>query len=228
MNLHRVDAGPRLRSITCLLAAAAVMALLVSPSAAFASGSLEGTVALPPGHSAPVPNQRYEIVSKAGVLAPNPPVAVIYLEGDFPASPPPATRQIAQKNLQFSPSLLAIEVGTRVEFPNLDATYHNIFSFSPTKRFDLGRYRSDEKPVPAVVFDKAGLVTLRCDIHEHMRALILVVPTPFFVLTGTDGRYRLDGIPPGRYVAKAWIDSRSTRSLPVEIHDGVATRADFP
>ena len=224
---RRARAVAPFHAMACIAGWAAFVALSFGGRVA-AAGSLEGTVALPATRSAPVPNQRYEIVSKAGVMAPNPPVAIVYLEGEFPLRSAPETRQVAQKDLRFVPSLLAIQVGTRVEFPNLDATYHNIFSFSPAKRFDLGRYRSDEKPVPSVLFEQPGLVTLRCDIHEHMRALILVLPTPFFVLTDTDGHYRLTGIPPGRYQAKAWIDSRSTRSRPVEVRDGAATGADFP
>ena len=117
---------------------------------------IEGRVALPPTRHAPVANQRYEIVSRAGVLAPNPPLAVVYVEGSFPATVPAPVTRMAQKELAFVPTLLAIEVGTRVEFPNQDSTYHNIFSFSPAKRFDLGRYRSDEQPVPSVLFDQPG------------------------------------------------------------------------
>src|SRR5207248_11305232 len=105
---------------------------------------------------------------------------------------------------------LPIEVGTRVEFPNLDDTYHNIFSYSPTKRFDLGRYRPEERPIPSVVFDKPGLVTLRCDIHEHMRGLILVLSTPYFVMTDTAGRFRLVKLPAGTYQLTECIDSGST------------------
>jgi hypothetical protein len=137
-------------------------------------------------------------------------------------------KQVSQKDLVFVPTLLPVQVGTKVEFPNLDATYHNIFSFSPAKRFDLGRYRSDEKPVPSVVFDTAGLVTLRCDIHEHMRALILVLATPHFVITDTDGRYRLDDLPPGHYVLKAWVDSHTTREHAVDLTEGAMLNVDFP
>ena len=83
-----------------------------------------------------------------------------------------------QKEMNFVPTLLPVQTGTTVEFPNVDDTYHNIFSFSPAKRFDLGRYRPDERPSRRLLFDEAGLVTLRCDIHEHMRGLILVLDTP--------------------------------------------------
>ena len=120
------------------------------------------------------------------------------------------------------------EVSTRVEFPNLDDTYHSIFSYSPAKRFDLGRYRPEERPIPSEVFDRAGLVTLRCDIHEHMRGLILVLNTPHFAMTDPDGRFRLRGLPSGQYRLKAWIDSRTTLEQPVELKSGATVHLDLP
>ena len=90
------------------------------------------------------------------------------------------------------------------------------------------RYRPDERPVPAQVFDKPGLVTLRCDIHEHMRGLILVLSTPYFAMTDTDGHFRLSGLPAGHYTLKAWIDSRTTREKPIELRNGQTLRVDFP
>jgi plastocyanin len=198
------------------------------PAVCSGQATVEGRVELPKTLFAPVMNKRYEIVSKGGVLATNPPIAVVYVEGVFPQSGPPATKQVAQKDLAFLPSLLPVQVGTRVEFPNLDDTYHNIFSYSPAKRFDLGRYRRDEQPVPAQVLDVAGLITLRCDIHEHMRGLILVLNTPHFVTTDTDGRYRLSGVPPGRYAIKAWIDSHTTREQQLELKSGATAHVDFP
>lgn len=205
-----------------------VILMLAAVPAAIAAAAIEGTVALPKVRMAPVENQRYEIVSKAGVLSTNPPLAVVYLEGDFPAGPPLPVRQVAQKDLMFEPSLLPVRVGTRVEFPNLDSTYHNIFSFSPAKRFDLGRYRSDERPIPSVLFDTPGLVTLRCDIHEHMRGLILVLTTPYFVVTRPDGTFRLEGLPAGHYALKAWVNSRTTRTQAVDLRDGATVHVDFP
>jgi len=193
-----------------------------------AEAVIEGRVALPPTPPAPVVNRRYEIVSRGGVIATLPPLAVIYLEGSFPAPTAPATAQIAQHRLAFEPVLLPVRVGTRVEFPNLDDTYHNIFSYSAPKRFDLGRYRPDERPVPSQVFDVPGLVTLRCDIHEHMRGLVLVLDTPHFVVSDATGHYRLTGLPAGRYVLKVWLNSRNTLERPVELHEGDRLRMDLP
>src|SRR5436189_4433085 len=165
----------------------------ITPVTLWASAVIEGRVELPKSYTAPVQAKRYEIVTKGGVLSTQPPLAIVYLEGAFPNPASLPTKQVAQKDLTFVPALLPIRVGTRVEFPNLDDTYHNIFSYSPAKRFDLGRYRPDEKPVPSVVFDTPGLVTLRCDIHEHMRGLILVLNTPYLGMTDGDGHYRLSG-----------------------------------
>lgn len=203
-------------------------ALLASAAAAWAQATLEGRVTLPKATTAPVVNQRYEIVSKGGVVATNPPLAVVFLAGDFPKAATPPVTQLLQKELAFVPALLPVRTGTKVEFPNLDDQFHNIFSYSPAKRFDLGRYRPDERPVPSQVFDVAGLVTLRCDIHEHMRGVILVLDTPYFTMTDAAGNFRLTGLPAGRYTLKAWLDSKTTREHAVELADGATLRVDFP
>lgn len=197
-------------------------------AAARAQAVVEGRVALPKPAHAPVLNQRYTIVAHEGVLSPYPPLAVVYLEGAFPPAGAPAVAQMVQKDLNFQPAVLPVRVGTRVEFPNLDDTYHNIFSYSAAKRFDLGRYRSDERPIPSVLFDVAGMVTVRCDIHEHMRAIILVLDTPHYVLSDPAGAYRMDGLPVGRFVLKVWLDSKTTLERPVDLQPGATLRADFP
>jgi len=204
----------------------AILSLL--PVALPASATVEGRVQLPKSHSAPVQAKRYEIVTKGGVLSTQPPLAVVYLDGSFPQPASLPMKEVTQKDLTFIPALLPVRVGTKVEFPSLDDTYHNIFSYSPAKRFDLGRYRPDERPVPSQIFDKPGLVTLRCDIHEHMRGLILVLDTPYFVMTDTAGHFRLTGLPPGHYTLKAWIDSRTTREMPVDLNNGQTLHVDFP
>ena len=203
-------------------------ALALAPATGQAETGIEGKIQLPKTHFAPVMNERYEIVSKAGVLATDPPRAVVYLEGDFSKPKSLPTKEVAQKDFAFRPPLLAIEVGTKVEFPNLDDTYHNIFSYSPAKRFDLGRYPPNENPTPSVLFDKAGLITLRCDIHEHMRGLILVLDTPYFTITGPDGRFRLTSLPAGHFTIKAWVDSKTTWERPVDLKSGAVLQIDLP
>ena len=209
-----------------LLSLSAILSAI--PASLLTGAAVEGRVELPKSRSAPVQAKRYEIVTKAGVLSTQPPLAVVYLDGNFPRPASLPTKEVAQKNLTFVPTLLPIEVGTKVEFPNLDDQYHNIFSYSPVKRFDLGRYRPEERPIPSVTFDQPGLVTLRCDIHEHMRGLILVLNTPYFVMTDTAGRFRLDKLPAGHYTLKAWVDSRTTREKPIDLKGGETLHVDLP
>ena len=209
----------------CLLFFAIVTLLA---QGARAESTIEGRVKLPNMQSQPVVIQRYEIITNGDVVATKPPLAVVYLEGSFPKRNSSTEKTMLQKDLAFVPALLPVQIGTRVTFPNLDDTYHNIFSFSPVKRFDLGRYRADERPIPSVVFDAPGLVTLRCDIHEHMRALILVLDTPYFGLSDSEGHFRLNGLPPGRFVLKAWLNSKTTLERPVELSNGSTLRIDLP
>ena len=197
------------------------------PTVCLGQATVEGTVQLPKTRFAPVVAERYEIVSKAGVQTSNPPRAVVYVEGNFPKPKSLPTEQVKQEGFAFLPPLLAIEVGTKVEFPNLDDTYHNIFSYSAAKRFDLGRYPLNETP-PPVLFDKPGLVTLRCDIHEHMRGLILVLSTPRFFITEPDGRFRLTNLAAGHYTLKAWVSSKTTFERPVDLKDGAVLHVDLP
>ena len=205
-----------------------IAAVTSFPLSSFAGAMVEGRVQLPAPRAAPVMAKRYEIVTTGNVLKTEPPLAVVYLEGSFPKSNSSTTKQIEQKDLTFIPALLPVRVGTKIEFPNYDDTYHSVFSYSPAKRFDLGRYRPDERPIPSKVFDTPGLVTLRCDIHEHMRGLILVVDTPYFVTTDANGQFRLNGLPSGHYLLKAWIDSKTTREQPVDLKDGTTAHVDFP
>ena len=195
-----------------------------------AQAVIEGTVQLPKPPFDRGLNQRYTASNDVPMAPTNPPAAVVYLEGDFrsqAANSPKTPAQVAQKNIAFAPDLLPVLVGTAVDFPNMDDTYHNVFSYSKTKRFDLGRYRKDEKPT-TVVFDKAGAVTIHCEIHERMRGTILVLETPYFLKTDTAGRYRLEHLPAGNYVLKAWVAGDDVRQRPVELKAGTTLRVDFP
>jgi plastocyanin len=201
---------------------------VAAPEPAGRPAAIEGTVKLPETKSAPVNIQRYKVVSKGGAVAMSPAMAVVYLEGSFPKAATPPVKQMVQEDLTFKPALLAVQTGTTVEFPNHDDTYHNVFSFSKPKRFDLGRYLPTEKPVPSQIFDKPGLVQLRCDIHEHMWAVILVLDTPYFTTTDAAGRFKLPAVPPGKFTLKAWLSSEKTAELPVDLKAGNTLKADFP
>jgi plastocyanin len=186
---------------------------------------IEGTVTLPPPKK-PAAMPRYQIT---GEIGPAPAAAaIVFLEGKFPApvvKPPALT--MGQRGYQFEKAVLPVRVGTRVEFPNFDPDYHNVFSYSKSKRFDLGRYRKGETPA-ALVFDQPGVIRLYCDIHEHMRSVIVVLDTPHFTTTDAAGKFRLNGLPAGHYVLKAWIDEKTTRERPVELKAGETLRVDFP
>jgi plastocyanin len=201
-----------------------------SPGKASPSGvaaAIEGSVKLPDLKSAPVKIQRYQVVSKGGAVAMSPSMAVVYLEGQFPKPSSFPKVQMIQKDLTFIPALLPVQAGTTVEFPNQDDTYHNVFSFSKAKRFDLGRFLPNEQPVPSQLFDKPGLIQLHCDIHEHMWAVILVLETPYFTTTDATGHFKLPGLPPGKFTLKAWLNSAQTVELPVELKGGTTLKADF-
>ena len=195
-----------------------------------AQATIEGTVQLPAASANFGFNQRYAATADIPTAAVNPPAAVVYLEGDFgpprkPAAQAPAV--MAQKNMAFAPDLVAIIAGGSVVFPNEDDMYHNVFSYSKVKRFDLGRYRKEEKPVP-VMFDKPGVATIHCDIHDAMRGTVLVLGTPYFVKTDIAGRYRLEHMPAGRYMLKAWVDGSDVRQRFVELKAGETQHVDFP
>lgn len=139
---------------------------------------------------------------------------VIYLRSSAPLAPAPTAqaRTMAQEGETFIPHVLPVTVGSTVAFPNLDPIFHNVFSLSATRTFDLGRYpQGDSK---TVTFEQAGLVPVFCHIHSDMSAIILVLDNPHYTVPDSDGRYRIPNVPPGDYTLVAWHE----RSEPVE-HD---------
>ena len=190
--------------------------------------AIEGRVQLPKPAADHGLTQRYQPSSEIAIGPVDPPAAIVYLEGNFAAAPgEKPLMHMAQKNINFMPNLMAIQVGTTVDFPNLDDTYHNVFSYSKIKRFDLGRYRKDEKP-GTVLFDKPGVINIHCEIHERMRGTILVLDTPYFVKTDTTGRFRLEHLPLGQFVLKAWISENEIREHTVELKANATLHVEFP
>ncbi len=131
-----------------------------------------------------------------------------------------ARARLDQRNEAFVPHVLAIMVGTTVDFPNNDRTYHNVFSLSKTQSFDLGRYAVGHSKF--VRFDRPGIVRVFCDIHSHMSAFILVFGHRFFTATDEEGRYRLDGVPPGNYTVTVWNEAlpRESRQATIGTEGG--------
>jgi hypothetical protein len=131
-----------------------------------------------------------------------------------------------QRNETFVPHVLAVTVGTTVDFPNNDLTFHNVFSLSKARRFDLGRYAAGRSK--AVRFDRPGIVRVFCDIHSHMNAFILVFNHRFFAVTDDEGRYEIGAVPPGSYTLSAWYEGsvRDQRTVTVTA-DGRVGEIDF-
>ena len=153
---------------------------------------------------------------------------VVYLEsaprGAFEEREP--TRAIMdQRNETFVPHVLAVTVGTIVDFPNNDKTFHNVFSLSKAKRFDLGRYAAGKSK--AVRFDQPGLVRVFCDIHSHMSAYVLVLTHRFFNVTDTDGRFRIPAVPPGTYTIVGWYEGEARTTRPVTVPAGGIAEIDL-
>jgi plastocyanin len=138
----------------------------------------------------------------------------------------PGTARMDQRNEQFVPRVLAVTVGTSVLFPNNDKTFHNVFSLSRVRTFDLGRYRPGRTGRP-VRFDRPGIVPISCDIHTHMSAYILVFSHPFFAVSDADGRYQIDGVPQGTYSLRVWSELGSAPPRSVTVGETGTVEANF-
>jgi plastocyanin len=125
---------------------------------------------------------------------------VIYLEGALPTRP--LTAEIVQEGRHFLPDTVAVPAGSTVTFPNHDPIFHNVFSLSKSKSFDLGNYSQHQSR--SVHFPKPGVVFVHCHLHPNMTAAILVAPNAFVTTAGKDGKFTISGVPPGEYTAVAW------------------------
>jgi len=130
--------------------------------------------------------------------------AVVFVQAPSPA---PTVSQyptavVDQVEKTFVPGILPIMVGTYVRFPNHDQVQHHVYSFSPTKTFELPLYRGEA--APPVLFDKVGVVKIGCNIHDWMSGIILVLPTPHFTVTDASGKYVLENVPEGNSTLVVW------------------------
>ncbi|MCP5108245.1 MAG: hypothetical protein GY950_32970, partial [bacterium] len=149
---------------------------------------------------------------KAGQVKPIPAIAMIRgLVKGFPPRASSKSPEIVQEDFEFRPALLVVPVNTTVAFPNKDLEFHNVFSYSRIKRFDLGRYHKGESK--SVRFKKPGIGKIYCEIHEWMRAVIVVVENPFYAVADEKGNYEIKNIPAGKYKLVVWkIDHKKITS----------------
>jgi plastocyanin len=146
--------------------------------------------------------------------------AVVYLEAvPAPAGgydPPAAHPQLNQSQMLFRPLVLPVLVGSTVDFPNNDNLFHNVFSYSQPREFDLGRYPRGQ--LRSVRFDRTGVVNVYCDIHSYMYATILVLENPYYAVPDEDGSYTIENVPAGSYKLVFWYGRKkvSAKSVTVE------------
>jgi len=130
--------------------------------------------------------------------------AVVFLESKEAraAAKPSAGVEIEQAAKRFTHRVSVVTLGSEVAFPNRDKVRHHVYSFSPTKTFELKLYAGT--PANPVLFDKAGIAVLGCNIHDNMVAWVVVVETPYHGLSSADGKVKLDNVPPGSYRLRSW------------------------
>jgi plastocyanin len=153
---------------------------------------------------------------------------VVYLEGPGPADVEPANPvkyKIEQLNRRFAPDLLVVPVGSTVSFPNMDPIFHNLFSLSKPKSFDLGSY--DQGESRDVFFPKPGIVEVYCHLHPNMAATIVVTPNRWYAKPDRSGQYRIPDVPPGKYTVVAWHKSAGFFRKAIVVESGHDSTADF-
>jgi plastocyanin len=131
------------------------------------------------------------------------------------AAAKPKMAVMDQREMTLIPYVLPVLVGTTVDFPNKDKIWHNIYSKSDTKSFDLGLYAPGKSR--SVTFDKTGVVRVLCNVHPNMEAFIVVKNHPYFIAPDKSGNYRLDGVPVGKYRLQVWHPQLGTTEAGVEL-----------
>jgi plastocyanin len=144
--------------------------------------------------------------------------AVVYLLGAEKGTPIKGAK-IDQRDMKFSPHVLAVPVGTRVDFPNNDTVFHNVFSEYHSEKFDFGMYPKGQKK--SQVFDRPGLAVLLCMVHPQMSAYVMCVDTPYYAVTDGKGHFRVKGsVPNGDYTLRVWHESGAELEQRVSIRGG--------
>ena len=198
------------------------------------AGSIEGTVrAVPveiPGLSeggGKYDSRKFKFLDKVDYGAMK--EFVVFIDETLEVKPEPpkkAVQVVTQKDGVFRPHVLPVLAGTVVEWPNKDEIYHNVFSFSETKPFDLGLYKEEPKP-KLVTFDKSGRVDVFCSIHSQMHCVVLVLENPHFTTTDAKGAYALRDLAPGRHRVKAWHERLPPLVMEADVPTNGTVRLDF-
>lgn len=198
------------------------------------AGTLSGTVRGVPPAGAPEPagggayeSRRYKYVEKVNYDELRD--FVVYIDQSVPEPAPGATAsqtvKTTQKDANFDPHVLPIVVGTTVRWPNEDEIFHNVFSMSEAKEFDLGYYKKDK--VPEVTFDRVGRVDVFCAIHTKMHCIILVLPNPYFARADDKGRFVIRNIPAGTYQVRAWHERLPAQTREIVVPAEGEVKVDF-
>lgn len=158
-------------------------------------------------------------VSGGGTVGPGGAVVTLKRTDGWNPKPPPLTRPLLQKEKRFVPHVLAVPLGSTVDFKNEDEIFHNVFSLSPAAKFDTGLHKGGaETPVK---FDKPGVVELLCNIHASMLGYLVVVDTPWYAVADGSGAFQIRNVPPGEYEATVWHESATTpQTRKVTVADG--------
>ena len=151
---------------------------------------------------------------------------VLYVENaPAVAAAPSSTGRVAQEDERFAPHVLPVVRGATVDFPNEDDVFHNVFSLSSAKTFDLGRYPKGSSK--SVTFDRSGVVQLFCHIHSDMSAIVLVLDNPYFATPSAAGHYVIEDVPPGEYTVVGWHERIHPVRRKVRVIAGETSRLDF-
>lgn len=152
-------------------------------------------------------------------------LVVVYIEKAKAAPAPRDPVRLSQKGSTFTPGVLLVRAGTKVEFANEDKIYHDVFSLTPGAQFDLGLYRGGESRT--MTFDRPGEIDVYCNIHPQMNAKVLVLQNEHYGQPGPGGSYAIAGVPPGRYTVVAWTAEHKPERKEIEIQPGRAASLDF-
>lgn len=196
----------------------AVACACLGSLAALADNAVSGTIFLATAAGEPLPERAN---------------FVVFIEGNDPASSSALSQarstvspaHISHKGQAFSPRVLVVTTGTTIDFKNDDRIYHNAFSLSKSKSFDLGIY--PEGTSKFVTFDEPGLVRVYCNMHPDMISNILVLENPYFFVTSDDGKYHIEDLPGGDFTLRVWAEQADEMERRIAVTSDQALVEDF-